>query len=306
LSDEEDNSDEPVSNQTPIPNIPIVDQGPLGRDWGLVTPSASIGNARGFVPLVFQNKLWIVSSESGKSVWCSTDGSQWTETAEEYGLNAPGGCGAEVFRGRLWVAGGNGYVADSQDGIHWDIITHTAPFGVRYQTTLTTFNNQLWLIGGVHGSPANDVWCSSDGKEWKCILEAAPFPGRRAHQTVVFNGKLWVIGGIHDSVYTPMDDIWYSSDSSHWQQSNAGPHFEGRHSLGVVVDQGKLWVISGDNGQRWGGVNDVWNTFDGVHWNCLNHSAAFGGRIHAATAAYKGRIWLMGGDHSSVWCSPPL
>jgi hypothetical protein len=301
---EADSQEASMGNPSSTSEMEVADQGPAGRDWGLVTSGAGFGAHRGLVPLAFQDKLWVLGGEGSDSVWSSTDGGQWVEASPQFYISSL--CdGAAAFKGRLWAVGGH-YVVSSADGAHWDLVNGHPPFGSRNQITLTAFNNRLWMIGGVSEGTMNDVWCSENGKDWECALRQAPFPQRRAHGTAVFQGKIWVTGGIRDSVYAPLDDIWNSADGFHWQQVQAGPHYDGRHSTGFTAYHDKLWVIAGDNGKKRGGVSDAWMSPDGVHWSCVNRAGAFRGRVANSAVVFKDRIWIMGGDDAQVWCTPPL
>lgn len=242
---------ENIQKPNPTPDPTVVDQGPNGRNWSLVTSAAAFGAHRALVPLAFLDKVWVLGGLGSNSVWSSVDGNHWDKAANQFYISSL--CySATVFKNRLWAVGGH-FVVSSTDGVHWDLINDHPPFGSRTQNTLTAFNNRLWMIGGTGTGIMNDIWYSDDGKNWNCALPHAPFPQRRAFGTAVFQGKIWITGGIQDSVYTPLDDIWNSSDGFHWQQVQAGPHYEGRHSIGFTEYHNKLWVIAGDNGQIMGG-----------------------------------------------------
>ena len=69
--------------------------------------------------------------------------------------------------------------AATSPGGNWTEINSSAGFSPRYFQGGTTFNNQLWIIGGSSGNTTlGDVWSSYDGNHWTLVTDQAGFGPR--------------------------------------------------------------------------------------------------------------------------------
>ena len=76
-----------------------------------------------------------------------------------------------------------------------------------YSHQLLSFNNRLYLIGGLTGFiPTDEIWQSTNGRDW-IKQPNASFGARGGHQATVFNGKIYVTGG-YDAANVEKNDIW--------------------------------------------------------------------------------------------------
>ena len=197
------------------------------------------------------------------------------------------------------------------------ISTQILPSRTGHQVVV--FQGQLWLIGGVHDRPHNDIWSSSDGITWVQQTADADFTVRRDHQVAVFDDgsgegeQLWLIGGYDGN---EKNDVWSSSDGVTWVQQTAAANFTARYNHQVVVfDDGsgegeQLWLIGGYDGNY---KNDVWSSSDGVTWRQQTAAADFTVRRDAQVVVFDGgagageQLWLVGGydgDYKNdVWSS---
>ena len=176
-----------------------------------------------------------------------------------------------------------------------------AHFSERAGHQVVTFNNQLWLIGGDHGGPTNDVWSSSDGITWSEQTANASFSARYFHQVVTFNNQLWLIGG--DDL---TNDVWSSSDGINWIERTTSAAFSARYFHQVVTFNNQLWLLGGCDGSP---KSDVWSSSDGINWSEQTTSAAFSARDFHQVVTFNNQLWLIGGDGddsgrtNDVWSS---
>jgi hypothetical protein len=137
---------------------------------------------------VFKNRLWFIGGgvidgektdnpNSGKEVWSSADGVNWTQV-ETYSPRQLSGTPI-VFDNKLWLIGGNrsdGNFANavfvSEDGSRWQ--EQSAPWSPRGGVATWVFGNQLFITGGKFSYQrngelvfvySNDVWAMSKKTE---------------------------------------------------------------------------------------------------------------------------------------------
>ena len=105
------------------------------------------------------------------------------------------------------------------EALTWQAATIQASWPERDAHTALTFNDKMWVLGGLgQGSPEYglkfhkaDVWSSENGKDWGLVLDEAPWGKRRAHASAVFQDKMWILGGMPTSRQRT-SDAWYSSE----------------------------------------------------------------------------------------------
>jgi len=115
------------------------------------------------------------------------------------------------LRNTFYVVSQKSDVWNSSDGINWNLVTNTAPFGARYQHGCLSFDGKLWVIGGqdpIH--PSNAVWYTVNGTDWTRAVEHADFHDIQQHGCVVFDNKMWVMGGAAYYIGY-VDDVWWSN-----------------------------------------------------------------------------------------------
>jgi hypothetical protein len=195
---------------------------------------------------------------------------------------------------------------------NWTEITSNANFSPRYDFGATTFNDQLWVIGGhiqkgyfwgCSGNSTcdkNDVWSSPDGHNWTLVTDNAGFSPRPGPGVAVFHDRLWVIGG--GTFGNMKNDVWSSSDGITWilETDNAG--FSPRGDMGVAVFDNRLWVIAG--GEYPNLKNDVWSSPDGKSWTQVTANAEFSPRFGKGVVAFGNKLWIIGGISDSEYTDP--
>jgi hypothetical protein len=228
-----------------------------GAQWTAATSAAPWVAREGHASVVHQGMLWVLGGryyELGgdfyydgtnyylSDAWQSTDGHTWTEVASAapWGPRAYFGC--VPHDGKIWVAGGD-LQADgsmntmndvwySADGTNWVQATEHAPWSPRCGHTMTVFDGNMWVLGGLqHGLQDavgavqylndrwlnfyeyeyfNDAWYSSDGVNWTQAAGSAAWCPRGTHTALASGGKVWIIGG-HDTRLC-FKEIWYAED----------------------------------------------------------------------------------------------
>jgi len=207
-----------------------------------------------------------------------------------------------LFNSKVWSAAGiNTYstpnlhddVWYSNNGVSWLSVADNF-FKERRGTTLTLFNDKLWIIAGEsnEGNTLDDIWSSTDGEHWTLEVTAAPFGPVKFHSTVVFNNKLFVIAGDQATEHTK---VWSSVNGIDWveETSNAADAFFGRGGHATVVFNNTLYVIGGESTTR---LNDVWKSTNGRDWTQVAIQGGIFPRITSHTATvYNDKVWVIGG-----------
>jgi len=197
-----------------------------GIEWVEVTSSAEWSPRFGHSSVVFDEKLWIICGITFEAtpglrlsdVWCSENGSEWTETTMQINEEIIGLAdhATVVFKDRLWVLGGNDYsrtirsgrVYSSTDGIEWRE-PEKVGFWVSSDFPSVVYDEKIWVLGGVFGGEAgiiqNSIWTSPDGMTWTEEMPEPNWSERYGHTAVVYKDRIWVLGG------RGLNDVWYSN-----------------------------------------------------------------------------------------------
>jgi len=189
---------------------------------------------------------------------------------------------------------------------NWTEITNNVNFGERHFFGSASFDNRLWVVGGVDNRSGlkNDVWSSLDGKQWDLITDSASFSQRASFGVMEFNNRLWIIGG--SAKEKLLNDVWSSPDGKKWEFITSNASFSPRCNMGIAVFDNRLWVIGGESG--WGTyTNDVWSSPDGKKWEVITSNASFSPRYSHGVATLDNRLWVIGGydgeGHNDIWSS---
>lgn len=177
-------------------------------------------------------------------------------------------------------------------------------FARRYDHSMVTFANKLWVIGGYNGEYLNDVWSSSNGTDW--VREVATgtagmFAGRAGHACVVFNNRIWLTGGFSEleGAETYYSDVWYSLNGKTWTRATpaAGYYRRAWHNMQVFAD--RLWVLGGESFDEDALqpvlLDDSWSSLDGVTWTERSSITAFFPRKNLMSGVIGGKLWVWGG-----------
>lgn len=270
----------------------------------------------GQVVVGFKGRLWIIGGQYEgvfkNDIWSSVDGVHWRSETSAAAFSPRTRHKVVEHNGRLYLIGGivgkngdsNLFAHDiwsSSDGINWLLETDHPAFSYRWDNPFISFNNKLWVIGGMNPSPNvdnNDIWSSEDGKNWTRELASAAFSPRGGHKLFIYQNKLWLIGSYQEH------DIWSSVDGIKWVKEAESTGFPiSMQLLTPVVHGNKLWLV-GDNTEY------TWFSQDGVTWTHAPAEASYANRVGATVLGFNNQIWLIGGDvvHdkrsiSEVWAS---
>lgn len=270
------------------------------QSWSLLTNSPPWSARLEAKSVVFNNKIWVVCGEYPSDVWCSSDGSSWTQTAGTSFLGYRRSPSCVVFDNKLWIMGGcypyKNDVWCSEDGSAWTQVTAAAPWSARLGQNSVVFDNKIWIMGGYEaGGWVNDVWSSPDGINWTKAGNA-PWSGRIAHGSVVFDDKIWVIGGV--GLNGRNNDVWYSSDGTNWTQAGNAP-WTARNMNSCVVYDNKIWILTGYD-DLVGNITDVWYTSDGLNWTRSINNVPAGSHSNNSVV-FNGDLIFLDYANNDVW-----
>jgi hypothetical protein len=199
---------------------------------------------------VFKNKLWITGEDG---LLFSENAIEWKKVNKpKESYSARYAHRAVNFNGEFWLVGGaaaeqtSGDIYKSSDGIQWQLVSKTAPFGSRKNHTLTEFKGRLWVIAGdTDNGLLNDVWVSDDGIGWTLVTEEAAFTKREGHMVVATDDALYLMGGDDDNGYWNLKDVWRSTDGDTWNLITSSAGYGQDQNPDAEYFNNKLWIFNG-------------------------------------------------------------
>ena len=207
--------------------------------------------------VTWRGRIWSIGAES----FSSTNGVTWrNETSQSCGR-------AVTFKNSIVVLAG-AYITMTRDGVHWDTLTTTAPWGnARVQPHLVVHRNRLWVIGGMtgYGTPDeviyNDVWSSPDGVSWELVNANSGWEPRRWTTAAVYDNKIFLVGGANPALWPEEHgntaEVWFTSDGTRWMELKSEQQWPARHAAFVTTGtQNDLVVLAG---YGHGGVSRIYN-----------------------------------------------
>jgi hypothetical protein len=226
----------------------------------------------------FDKRIWLVGGDINQEryqtdEWYSDDGVTWTKVLDKLPWTARASHMVAAFNDKLWMVGGQEFnfgtlqgdslfndVWNSEDGIHWHLVTSSAPWKGRGFGKLVSFKNRLWLLGGGrYNEPQeflNEVWSTTDGVIWTRHPNP-PWRPRFFHESLVYDNKLWILGGVGDNVRN-LSDVWWTIDGSTWNEVQNTP-WPPRHAATAFVLKDELFIACGTAGNHPQELeNDVW------------------------------------------------
>ena len=314
--------------------------------WVNVTMKAPFAPRDGAGAIVYDGRMWLLGGWNpqdkqhfpricNNEVWNSQDGATWTLvkpntfTDRTFDPNKDWEgrhtAGYVVFRGKMWVVGGDmnqGHyqndVWNSADGKTWTRVNpgRDVPWGPRALHHTVIFHDRTWVIGGqtcpafVPGKEIfyRDIWNSPDGLHWEKLHPVEPYWSARGMigGHAVFHDRIWILGGgTYDTPSTPWrttyNDIWSSRDGIHWDQVVATAPWKPREYHDVAVFDDRLWVLGGYD-LLTGNRKDVWYSVDGANWYELPDTP-WKPRHASSIFAYRDALWVVVGNNmqSDVW-----
>lgn len=189
----------------------------------------------------------------------TTDLRTWEVLAQECNLPKRFFYHPFVFRGKIWIVGGEDAqrqyadVWNSPDGVHWAKQADHLPFGKGSGEQFVVMGERVYRLG-------SDVWSSSDGLHWQQDTRAIQ-PGVElfGYQAVVFEGRIWLLGCNRNGQFT--SNVLWSADGTQWHQMQAP--WTPRGGVAACVHRGKLYLTGGKYGGQGNDPefvysNDVW------------------------------------------------
>lgn len=188
-----------------------------GAKWQQVTESAAWSPRIAAALVEFQGKMVLMGgtedyyfgddSSLKNDVWISSDGKEWKLAVEHAEWSPRAYHQAVVLGNKIYLFGGGNYVPHyeakndvwcSEDGIHWTLVTESAPWHPRLWFSSAVYRDHMWVLGGWSNEPSRnwgDVWYSADGKDWKQLAAKTVWKERHELSAFVFQDKLWIAGG---------------------------------------------------------------------------------------------------------------
>lgn len=297
---------------------------PDGKSWDREVESISLPSRRLFNGIEHDGKLWIVSSAMNEDRSISGDGvGLWSLDKSEnwikYKFAEPWHRGengiATAHRDQLYVFASSraretaplSRVYASKDGTNWDLKADSPKWGPRFDASVVSHSDRLWLVGG-YGGPENpdklynDVYYLPDGSEWTLATANANWNPRRNAACVSFKDRLVLLGGRDES--TRYADVWVSQDGIQWKQVVERLPFRVPDPKSVVVFDDKIWAIgvrAPAPGKRvwtsFDGEIQIWNSADGISWNQIKTDETWPKHLRLSAQVHAGRIWLAGNSN---------
>ena len=181
--------------------------------------------------------------------------------------------------------------------VNWTEVVDHADFSPRWGHRTITWNNKIWLIGGVLvGSTRNaDVWSTTDGSSW--TLEGSGAFGPKSHFVLLeHDDKLWILGGTNNISPYYTNDVWNSTDGVSWSLVTSGANWPIRHEHCGWTLNDKMYIGTGQGDGLM--YDDCWSSADGISWTQLSASVTGTARRESAHEVFNGRMYIYGGNAS--------
>lgn len=244
----------------------------------------------------------------------------FTVQTEEDQMAEFAGVAMDIFDGKIYAAGGyNSYGSSgshflwsTDNGTNWATVplssTTPASFtSFRSGVTLTTFNSQLWLIGGKDTAdvPYTNIWHSADGASWSEL--SPPFGALPAHETIVYNSKMYVTKGNRTTNQT---EVWSTTNGLDWVQETNNA-FPGRAGQKGIVFNDAMYLLGGEDIAA-NKVNEIWTSTNGSSWTEVSPSTLFSERNAHSVTVYNDKVWVIAGKdnltefNGEIWYSSDM
>ncbi len=177
----------------------------------------------------------------------------------------------------------------------WHQAVASAAFSKRSGSSVFSFKDKLWLVGGqTLTGIKNDIWSSADGIIWNKVIDSIPIPDSLSIQKVlVFQNKIWVIV-FHNGLDKEELFFFTSQDGLTWTKLRDSLPITGRSAFSLATHADRLWIMDGFMpGYR--NLSNIKSTRDGSEWTELNLPITYNGSGNEGVASFAGSLWRIGG-----------
>jgi hypothetical protein len=220
----------------------------------------------------FKNALYALGTFQGNveryrfttAIHRTTDMKNWEMVATESTLPKRFFYHPFVFKGKLWIIGGNDGSNDfdgannfsdiwnSTDGVNWVKQADNLPFGKREHSQFVLFKDKIFMLN-------NDVWSSNDGLNWTKEVDRLAKEDIFGYASVVYHNQIWLLGCNRDGVF--QSQVLVSKDGKAWATMDAP--WTPRGAATACVYKGKIIMTGG----KYGGMSKDGQTTEFVYSN---------------------------------------
>lgn len=133
----------------------------------------------------------------------------------------------------------------------------SAPWGLRESFSAATYNDQIWVMGGLNGlsgplqgQALNDIWnYEPSSNKWSLFKHEginsghAPWLVRGFFKSAVFLDRLWIIGGVGNDGHI-INDIWsFTNYTSQWKQEESGVWSNRQKFAAATFGPQQFWIM---------------------------------------------------------------
>jgi hypothetical protein len=241
---------------------------PDGKRWQKTGLTDIVGNQAFLDYVRFRGAVYALGTFEGNierftqttQIARTTDFRGWEILARESNLPKRFFYHPFVFRGRIWIIGGEdatGTYSDawtSGDGVHWTKVASDLPFGKRAGQRFVVFREKVYMLD-------HDVWVSPDGAQWAQLTPRIADETIFGYSAEVFDGRIWLVGCNRSGRFS--SEVLVSSDGVTWQARRAP--WSPRGGVATCVHDGGIVMTGGKYGGPGNGAqtefvysNDVW------------------------------------------------
>ena len=278
--------------------------------WSVTPNSFTVAKAfpRSMSTAYFKNKFWIIGGQFGdlgitNAVWCSTNGSDWSEILHAPPFLARTGSCLSEWKGSLWLWGGTEQeplsdVWKSDDGLNWINVTTDGGFmsgkAFEYASGLACDKN----IGILSN---NSAWFSTDGVHWNTPVPPWTYDGNNHYSAAFFKDKYWVATSDKRFSSKAHTTILSAEPGGTLQiVVEAAPFtLQGYDQLGVFKDQ-MIFLHREENESP----AAIWTSGDGTNWNKLETQIPWRDEQFLIPFFVKDRLYII--TQGRTWVSSPF
>lgn len=260
-----------------------------GTNWTPLASDLSKDGRSGHSMIYFNNNYWIFGGVVEKAkgervvtndVLMSPDGVSWVTMAKAP-WSPRSGLAVAVLDKTLYLYGGMSTAATNKEtkttyygdvwsttnGVNWTKVAGEATIGARTGHAMTSFQNKLWVYGGMNAKGLlGDLHYSLDGATWNRVALPEKIVPRYGHSLVGFGNELYLMGGQTDKEFS--NTVWRATGGMDWKRV-AVAEWQPRAWAQTFVANGKLFIVGGRNASQ--DFTDVWTSEDGISWNNMQN-----------------------------------